>query len=164
MKGEEGDRKTRQELNKTGPARLDGGEMCGTYAILSSDLFTLAFTLPRSHGAGRTWIYSRGAKRAHERMALEAGWRWSWAGVCSIFKILYDFPPSQVASSFQQFSREESRINRGRGNFYIRPAASILDFLKFFFNRISKFLSVSFFFSKLGKLCIKKGEGRGRGN
>lgn len=84
-------------------------------------------------------------------------------GFAPFLKFFTTFPP-QVASPSQQFSREESRINRGRGNFYIRPAASILDFLKFFFNRISKFLSVSFFFSKLGKLCIKKGEGRGRGN
>lgn len=64
---------TRQELNN-GTARLDGGEMCGTYAILSSDLFTLAFTLPRSHGGPDVNLFKR-SEACHERMALEAGWR-----------------------------------------------------------------------------------------
>lgn len=54
---------TCQELNNA-TARLDGGEMCGTYAILSSDLFTL----PR--GEGRGWSDVNLFKRreaCHER-------------------------------------------------------------------------------------------------
>lgn len=80
---------TCQELNNA-TARLDGGEMCGTYAILSSDLFTRVYSSLAEEG-GDVNLFKR-REAWHER----AGW--SRAGFRSIFKILYDsFLPRQVA-------------------------------------------------------------------
>lgn len=64
--------------------------MCGTYAILSSDLFTRVYSSLAGEG-GDVNLFKR-REACHER----AGW--SRAGFRSIFKILYDsFLPRQVA-------------------------------------------------------------------
>lgn len=70
--------------------------MCGTYAILSSDLFTLAFTLPRSPtGAGREFIQEERSVPTNEWLSRPDGVS-RGPGFAPFLKFFTTFSPSRV--------------------------------------------------------------------